>query len=107
MTALAFQLEEADTRMMDHLHNIFDVQPQANISFRSNDTYFRVFLIYHVHHMHISPKIWMDAGLSGINIIRYIHISQLVLFGINPTSIDWLPVFHSFTGFSIHEQRQS
>ena len=100
VSSLACQHEEADTRMVYHLHQIIDEHPDAQVSVRSNDTDVLVILAYHVHHMSSNPNVWMDVGLNGNNTRRYINISQMVS-EISSSLIDALPGLHAFTGCDV------
>ena len=92
--------EEADTRIIFHLHQIITQMPQHSVSVRSNDTDVLVLLLYHVacdSRAENKPRVWMDVGLSSTNTRRYINISNMVQH-MSPASLDALPGLHAFTG---------
>ena len=89
--------EEADTRIMFHLHHILAANTGESISIRSSDTDVFILLIYHVSNHTTSSTVWMDFGLSSNNTRRYINISQLVDH-LPQDVIDALPALHAFTG---------
>ena len=92
--------EEADTRLVFHLHPIMSMDNQLNVSVRCNDTDVFVLLLYHVNIMSspdITPKVWMDVGLSSNNTRRYINISQLT-HKLDSNVLKALPGIHAFTG---------
>ena len=73
---------------------------QLNVSVRCNDTDVFVLLLYHVNIMSspdITPKVWMDVGLSSNNTRRYINISQLT-HKLDSNVLKALPGIHAFTG---------
>ena len=92
--------EEADTRLVFHLHHIMSMDNQLNVSVRCNDRDVFVLLLYHVNIMSspdITPKVWMDVGLSSNNTRRYINISQLT-HKLDSNVLKALPGIHAFTG---------
>ena len=74
MPTYASQHEEADTRMIFHLANIFEESPDVNVVVRSNDTDVLILLVYHVKQIRNNPKVWMDLGVASNNTRRYINI---------------------------------
>ena len=92
--------EEAENRMMFHLHHILAANNGEYISIRSSDTEVFILLIYHVSNHTSSSTVWMDFGLSSNNTRRCIDISQLVDH-LPQDLIDALPALmalHAFTG---------
>ena len=89
--------EEADTRIMSHLHHILAANNGEYISIRSSDIEVFILLIYHVPNHTTSSTVWMDFGLSSNNVRRYINISQLVDHLLQEL-IDALSALHAFTG---------
>ena len=89
--------EEAENRMMFHLHHILAANNGEYISIRSSDAEVFILLIYHVSNHTSSSTVWMDFGLSSNNTRRYIDISQLVDH-LPHDLIDALPDLHAFTG---------
>ena len=61
------QHEEADTRLIFHLRQTHTAYQVSDLQYvvRSNDTDVMVLLLYHVSHFQVTPRVWMDAGLSG------------------------------------------
>ena len=84
--------EEADTRIMFHLHHILAANNGEYISIRSSDTEVFILLIYHVSNHTTSSTVWVDFGLSSNNTKIYINISQLVDH-LPQDLIDALPAF--------------
>ena len=100
MPTYASQHEEADTRMIFHLANIFEESPDVNVVVRSNDTDVLILLVYHVKQIRNNPKVWMDLGVASNNTRRYINISYLVST-LSPSIVDALPGLHAFTGCDV------
>ena len=71
--------EEADTRMVYHLHYIIQHQDVTNVSIRSNDTDVLVILLYYVSQNESAVRIRLDTGLNINNTRRQISISVLVI----------------------------
>lgn len=94
---LASHHEEADTRMVYHLHHIIEHQTVENISIRSNDTDVLVILLYYMSQSKTTSRIWLDAGLSSNNTRRHVSINDLRdTVGIK--FAEALPGLHAFTG---------
>ncbi len=93
------QHEEADTRLIFHLRQTHTEYQASDLQYvvRSNDTDVMILLLYHVSHFQVTPRVWMDAGLSGNNTRRYINITQM-LSKMEPVEVDALPGLHAFTG---------
>ena len=91
------QHEEADTRIIYHLKKITEENPEHHVVVRCNDTDILVLLLYHCSLFQQTPKVWMDAGLTGKNMRRFIKIHEL-LQNIAPETIDALPGLHALTG---------
>ncbi len=97
LTDMQCEHEEADTRLIFHLANVFETCPDRTVSVRSNDTDVLVLLLYHVAKLRPETVVWMDAGLSGNNTRRSINITS-ILQKIDTTVIEALPALHAFTG---------
>jgi hypothetical protein len=95
--ALTSYHEEADTRMVFHLHSIIQEAEVANITIRSNDTDVLVILLYYLSRQDTNIRIWLDAGLSSNNTRRHISINDLVTT-IDSGVLKALPGLHAFTG---------
>ncbi len=93
------QHEEADTRLIYHLRQTHADNLASDLQYvvRSNDTDVMVLLLYHVSHFQVTPRVWMDAVLSGNNTRCYINITHLLL-NMEPVLLDALPGLHAFTG---------
>ena len=67
ITSLSCCHEEADTRIIFHLHQIITQMPQHSVSVRSNDTYVLVLLLYNVacdSRAENKPRVWMDMAFQ-------------------------------------------
>ncbi len=92
--SLASSHEEADTRMVYHLHHITQAQETGNITIRSNDTDVLIILLYYMSQPNVSAKVWLDAGLSSNNTRRTISINNSVK-KLDPEVIHALPAIHA------------
>ena len=88
--------EEADTRIIYHLHNILQEDNTPSIVIRSYDTDVFLLLLYHVSTYEMPTTVWMDVGHSSNNTMRYIGISQLAE-ELRQSLINAILALHAFT----------
>ena len=91
------QQEEADTRIIYHLMKITEGNPEHHVVVQSNDTDILVLLLNHCSLFQQTLKVWMDAGLTGKNMRRFIKIHEL-LQNFAPGTIDALSGFNTLSG---------
>lgn len=91
--------EEADTRIVFHLHYVMRISPSSitNVCVRANDTDIFVNLLYYALHQQEGQYVWMDVGLNSTNNRRYISI-QDICKSVDSDFVEALPALHSFTG---------
>jgi len=94
---LVSQHEEADTRMVYHLHHVIEHRSVENISIRSNDTDVLVIFLYYLSQWETTVMIWLDSGLSSNNTRRYISINHL-RDTVGKRFAEAIPGLHAFTG---------
>ena len=97
MPALTSYHEEADTRMVYHLHHIAQNHMSSNVTIRSNDTDVLIIIVYYMAQVDDSVNVWMDAGRASNNTRRLISINDLVS-SVDHDILDALPGLHAFTG---------
>ena len=87
--------EEADTRIIYHLHSILQEDSTPSIVIRSYDTDVFLLLLYRVSTYEMPTTVWMDVDHSSNK--RYISISQLAE-ELLQSLINALLALHAFTG---------
>ena len=96
MTALSpCQQEEADTRMMLHIHHAAG-QGHSNAFLRTVDSDVVVLAINIFHQLRLSA-LWIGYGI-GKNMQRYSNPSHFANQMLGPQHCEVLPFFHAFTG---------
>ena len=94
---LACKHQEADTRIMWHIHHsLSSTDQRRNILVRANDTDVLVLLIYHQKHFKNSI-IWFDCGVSSNNSRRMINVT-CITEQLGDGLVESLPAYHAFTG---------
>lgn len=93
---MACKHEEADTRIIWHLHHIAQhTEDSQNVVIRCSDTDVLVILLNYAGKY--SLNVWMDVGLSSSNNRRYIEVNKLGSV-LGQSICDALPAVHAFTG---------
>ena len=64
--------EEADTRMLFH-----SMRSPKNVVFRTSDTDELIILLANMHRFDRNTHIWIEAGISSKNTLRYVDVNSI------------------------------